>query len=81
MVRVVGIDHLVSEVSDYERSKVFYSRLFAFLGFEIAEEYDNAIGWAYRCQKLAGLCPPSGTVLQPSVPLRVRSLSLKPAWR
>lgn len=46
MVRVVGIDHLVIRVSDYERSKVFYSRLFAFLGFEIAEEYDDAIGWA-----------------------------------
>jgi ABC-2 type transport system ATP-binding protein len=28
MVRVVGIDHLVIRVSDYERSKAFYGRLF-----------------------------------------------------
>ena len=30
MVRVVGIDHLVIRVSDYERSKAFYGRLFEF---------------------------------------------------
>lgn len=45
MVRVVGIDHLVIRVSDYQRSKVFYGRLFAFLGFEVLEEYGDAIGW------------------------------------
>ena len=45
MVRVVGIDHLVIRVSDYERSKVFYGRLFAFLGFKVLEEYADAIGW------------------------------------
>jgi catechol 2,3-dioxygenase-like lactoylglutathione lyase family enzyme len=45
MVQVVGIDHIVIRVSDYEKSKAFYSRLFAFLGFEIAEEYDGAICW------------------------------------
>jgi catechol 2,3-dioxygenase-like lactoylglutathione lyase family enzyme len=45
MVRVTGIDHLVIRVSDYERSKAFYNRLFEFLGFEISEEYDEAIGW------------------------------------
>ena len=45
MVRVVGIDHLVIRVSDYERSKDFYGRLFAFLGFEISDEYEDAIGW------------------------------------
>ena len=43
--RVVGVDHLVIRVSDYQRSKDFYGRLFAFLGFEISEEYDEAIGW------------------------------------
>ena len=43
--RVVGVDHLVIRVSDYERSKAFYGRLFAFLGFEISDEYDDAIGW------------------------------------
>src|SRR5690242_3329450 len=45
MVRVVGIDHLVIRVSDYERSKAFYGRLFAFLGFEVSDEYPDAIGW------------------------------------
>jgi catechol 2,3-dioxygenase-like lactoylglutathione lyase family enzyme len=45
MIRVVGIDHLSIRVSDYQRSKQFYSRLFAFLGFELSDEYDDAIGW------------------------------------
>lgn len=45
MVRVVGIDHLVVRVSDYEKSKAFYGKLFDFLGFEISDEYENAIGW------------------------------------
>jgi catechol 2,3-dioxygenase-like lactoylglutathione lyase family enzyme len=45
MVRVVGIDHLVIRVSDYEKSKAFYGRLFGFLGFGISDEYDDAIGW------------------------------------
>ena len=43
--RVVGIDHLVIRVSDYEKSKAFYGKLFGFLGFEISDEYDDAIGW------------------------------------
>ena len=45
MVRVVGIDHLSVRVSDYNKSKAFYGRLFTFLGFEISDEYDEAIGW------------------------------------
>ena len=45
MVRVVGIDHLVIRVSDYEKSKAFYGKLFTFLGFEISDEYEDAIGW------------------------------------
>src|SRR4051812_41336004 len=45
MTRVVGIDHLSIRVSDYQKSKQFYSRLFAFLGFELSDEYDDAIGW------------------------------------
>src|SRR6516225_7337201 len=45
MVRVVGIDHLVIRVGDYEKSKAFYHRLFEFLGFEVSEEYADAIGW------------------------------------
>ncbi len=45
MVRVVGINHLGIRVSDYEKSKQFYGRLFPFLGFEISDEYADAIGW------------------------------------
>lgn len=45
MARVVGIDHLVIRVSDYQKSRAFYGRLFTFLGFEISDEYDEAIGW------------------------------------
>ena len=45
MVRVVGIDHLVIRVSDYEKSKEFYGKLFSFLGFEISDEYEDMIGW------------------------------------
>lgn len=45
MNRVVGIDHLVIRVSDYERSKAFYGKLFGFLGFAISDEYEDAIGW------------------------------------
>jgi catechol 2,3-dioxygenase-like lactoylglutathione lyase family enzyme len=45
MMRVVGIDHLVIRVSDYERSKDFYGRLFGFLGFEVSDEYPDTIGW------------------------------------
>jgi catechol 2,3-dioxygenase-like lactoylglutathione lyase family enzyme len=45
VARVVGIDHLVIRVSDYQRSKAFYSRLFEFLGFKVLDEYDDAIGW------------------------------------
>lgn len=45
MARVVGIDHLVIRVGDYERSKAFYGRLFAFLGFEVLGDYGDTIGW------------------------------------
>jgi len=44
-MRVVGIDHLVIRVSDYEKSTAFYGKLFAFLGFDVSEEYEEAIGW------------------------------------
>ena len=43
--RVVGIDHISVRVSDYEKSKAFYGKLFTFLGFEISDEYADAIGW------------------------------------
>ena len=45
MVRVVGIDHLAIRVGDYDKSKAFYHRLFAFMGFKLLEEYEDAIGW------------------------------------
>ncbi|WP_083238957.1 VOC family protein [Methyloceanibacter superfactus] len=45
MVRVVGIDHLVIRVSDFEKSKAFYGKLFPFLGFKVLDEYGDAIGW------------------------------------
>ena len=46
MARVVGIDHLAIRVSDYEKSKEFYGRLFEFLGFEVSEEStEDATGW------------------------------------
>jgi catechol 2,3-dioxygenase-like lactoylglutathione lyase family enzyme len=45
MVKVVGIDHLSVRVSDFAASKAFYEKLFAFLGFEVLDEYPGAIGW------------------------------------
>ena len=43
--RVVGIDHISVRVSDYEKSKAFYAKLFAFLGFELSDDYATTIGW------------------------------------
>jgi len=43
--RVVGIDHISIRVSDYEKSKAFYGKLFRFLGFEISDDYGDTIGW------------------------------------
>jgi catechol 2,3-dioxygenase-like lactoylglutathione lyase family enzyme len=45
MVRVVGIDHIVIRVGDYERSKAFYGKLLSFLGFKVLDEYADGIGW------------------------------------
>jgi len=45
VAQVVGIDHLVIRVSDYPKSKAFYGRLFAFLGFEVSDEFPEMIGW------------------------------------
>ncbi|MBI3918703.1 MAG: VOC family protein [Betaproteobacteria bacterium] len=45
MIRVVGIDHISIRVSDFARSKAFYGRLFAFLGFKVLDEHEDAIGW------------------------------------
>ncbi|MFD0988133.1 VOC family protein [Methyloligella solikamskensis] len=43
--RVVCIDHIAIRVSDYEKSKAFYSALFDFLGFEVLDEYPQMMGW------------------------------------
>lgn len=47
MSRVQAVDHLVISVSDIARSKHFYRELFAFLGFEVMDEMDNAMGWRH----------------------------------
>ena len=46
MTHVVSIDHLSIRVSDYEKSKTFYARLFAFLGFKVEAEYPDTMGWS-----------------------------------
>jgi catechol 2,3-dioxygenase-like lactoylglutathione lyase family enzyme len=45
MARVVGVDHLVIRVGDFEKSKAFYGGLFGFLGFEVLGDYGDTIGW------------------------------------
>ncbi|HWE45723.1 MAG TPA: VOC family protein [Caulobacteraceae bacterium] len=45
MNRVVNVDHLSIRVSDFEKSKAFYGKLFEFLGFAVLDEYEDAIGW------------------------------------
>ena len=45
MVSVLGVDHVVLRVSDYEKSKAFYDRLFAFLGFEVIGGFRDMTGW------------------------------------
>lgn len=46
MARVVNIDHVSVRVSDFAKSKAFYSKLFAFLGFKVLGAYDDAMGWS-----------------------------------
>ena len=45
MVSVVGIDHLVISVGDFEKSKAFYAPLMEFLGFGVEAEYSGMMGW------------------------------------
>jgi catechol 2,3-dioxygenase-like lactoylglutathione lyase family enzyme len=45
MARVVNVDHISVRVSDFARSRAFYSKLFSFLGFKVLDEYEDAIGW------------------------------------
>ncbi len=46
MPRVVGIDHLVLSVGDFERSKAFYGKLLQFLGFKLKYDYADMAGWS-----------------------------------
>jgi catechol 2,3-dioxygenase-like lactoylglutathione lyase family enzyme len=46
MVRVLGVDHLVISVGDFETSKEFYAPLMEFLGFGVEAEYEGMMGWA-----------------------------------
>ena len=47
MVRVVGIDHLVISVGDFQKSKAFYAPLMEFLGFDVEyTDYGHMMGWA-----------------------------------
>jgi catechol 2,3-dioxygenase-like lactoylglutathione lyase family enzyme len=45
MPQVVGVDHLVISVGDFERSKKFYGELLKFLGFKVLDEYEDSMGW------------------------------------
>jgi catechol 2,3-dioxygenase-like lactoylglutathione lyase family enzyme len=46
MPRVLGVDHIVIRVSDFKKSKAFYTKLFGFLGFKPMEHYEDAAGWS-----------------------------------
>jgi catechol 2,3-dioxygenase-like lactoylglutathione lyase family enzyme len=46
MIQVLGVDHLVISVGDFERSKSFYAPLMQFLGFGVEAEYAGMMGWA-----------------------------------
>jgi catechol 2,3-dioxygenase-like lactoylglutathione lyase family enzyme len=46
MARVVGIDHLVVSVSDFERSKEFYTKVLGALGFKLKHQYSDMAGWS-----------------------------------
>jgi catechol 2,3-dioxygenase-like lactoylglutathione lyase family enzyme len=46
MPRVVGIDHIVIRVGDFEKSKAFYGKFLGFLGFKPMEHYKDAAGWS-----------------------------------
>ena len=48
MPRVVGIDHLVLSVGDFERSKDFYGKLLGFLGFKLKYDYADMAGWSNK---------------------------------
>jgi catechol 2,3-dioxygenase-like lactoylglutathione lyase family enzyme len=46
MARVVGIDHLVIRVKEFERSKAFYDTVLGFLGFKRKYTCGKTAGWS-----------------------------------
>ena len=46
MARVIGIDHLVIRVRDFERSKAFYDTVLGFLGFKRKYTFGKTAGWS-----------------------------------
>jgi catechol 2,3-dioxygenase-like lactoylglutathione lyase family enzyme len=46
MASVIGIDHLVIRVGDFDRSKDFYNKVLGFLGFDLKYEYEGHAGWS-----------------------------------
>ena len=44
--RVIGIDHLVIRVKDFERSKAFYDTVLGCLGFERKYTFGKTAGWS-----------------------------------
>ena len=46
MAKVIGIDHLVIRVGDFERSKRFYKKVLGLLGFKLKYEYAGVAGWS-----------------------------------
>ena len=46
MPRVVGIDHLVLSVGDFDRSKEFYRKVLGFLGFKLKHDGGGFSGWS-----------------------------------
>jgi catechol 2,3-dioxygenase-like lactoylglutathione lyase family enzyme len=46
MPRVVGIDHLVLSVGNFDLSKAFYGKVLGFLGFKLKHDYADMAGWS-----------------------------------
>lgn len=45
MVEVLGVDHIVIRVGNFDRSREFYDRLLGFLRFEVIESFSDTVGW------------------------------------
>ena len=46
MARVIGIDHLVISVGDFDRSRDFYNKVLGALGFKLKHSYGGMAGWS-----------------------------------